>query len=52
MNTRNQSIRAAGLLLVVALVALLCAACNTVRGVGEDVSALGQNMADAASDAK
>ena len=52
MITRNQSIRALGLLILLALVALVCAACNTVKGVGEDVSALGQSMADVASDAK
>ena len=32
--------------------AMATAACNTVRGVGEDVSATGDAVADAAEDAK
>ena len=38
--------------ILAAAAALTTAACNTVRGVGEDVSATGDAVADAAEDAK
>ena len=40
------------LVLAVAATALLVAACNTVEGVGRDVSAAGRAVANTASDAK
>jgi predicted small secreted protein len=39
-------------LLAVSAAALLVAACNTVEGVGRDVSAAGRAVANTASDAK
>ncbi|HYE42290.1 MAG TPA: entericidin A/B family lipoprotein [Caulobacteraceae bacterium] len=38
--------------LLAAAAALTTAACNTVRGVGEDVETAGEAVADAAEDAK
>ncbi len=38
--------------LIAAAVALLVAACNTVEGVGRDVSAAGRAVTNTASDAK
>ena len=38
--------------LFAAAAALTTAACNTVRGVGEDVETAGEAVADAAEDAK
>ncbi|MCI0364967.1 MAG: hypothetical protein L0Y44_13870 [Phycisphaerales bacterium] len=35
-----------------ALAALFIAGCNTVQGVGEDLSAVGQGLADVAEDVK
>lgn len=49
MLTARDAIRVFGLLTVLAASAFLVA-CNTVEGVGEDVSSLGQGLADMASD--
>ncbi len=38
--------------ILAAAAALTTAACNTIRGVGEDVEATGDAVADAAEDAK
>ena len=38
--------------ILAAAAALTAAACNTVQGVGEDVEATGDAVADAAEDAK
>lgn len=38
--------------ILAAAAALTTAACNTVRGVGQDVEATGEAVADAAEDAK
>ena len=38
--------------LLAAAAALTTAACNTVRGVGQDVETAGEAVADAAEDAK
>lgn len=40
------------LILAAAAAALLVAACNTIEGVGQDVSAAGRAVADTARDAK
>lgn len=40
------------LVLAVAATALLVAACNTVEGVGRDVSAAGRAVSNTASDAR
>ena len=49
MLTARDAIRVFGLLTVLAASAFLVA-CNTVEGVGEDESSLGQGLADMASD--
>ena len=40
------------LILAVAATALLVSACNTIEGVGRDVSAAGRAVSNTASDAK
>jgi predicted small secreted protein len=49
MNTSSRLIRI-GVLVLTAAACLLIASCNTVRGIGEDVSAAGQGLADVAQD--
>ena len=44
--------RIAALMIVAVLAAMSMTACNTVRGVGQDVSAAGDKVADKAQDCK
>lgn len=46
-----RAVRIAAFALLLCLASLMIA-CNTIKGVGEDVSAAGQSLADVADDAK
>ena len=48
-NTGSR-LKAMAMAIATALLMIGLTACNTIRGVGEDVSAAGQSMADAAAD--
>lgn len=48
MTIPKPVIRVTALFVLMALATLLATACNTVKGVGEDVSAAGQTIADVA----
>jgi len=41
-----------GLLLAACMAACLLPGCNTLRGIGEDISAVGDEWADAAEESK
>lgn len=52
MSIMNRAVRITALMLLLGTAILLVGGCNTVEGVGEDVSAAGQTLADVASDTK